>query len=70
MGLAASLQHQDTGSIPSLAQCVLKDLVLPQLWHRSQLWLGSDPQPRNTICLGVPPPKKEGEVARIAEKYI
>ena len=37
MGSVASLQHQDAGSILSLA-C------------RSQLWLGSDPWPENSIC--------------------
>ena len=28
----------------------LKGPVLPQLWHRLQLWLESDPWPRNCIC--------------------
>ena len=32
--------YEDVGSIPGLAQPV-KDTVLPQLWHRSQLCLGS-----------------------------
>ena len=36
--------------IPSLTQWV-KDPALPQLWLRSQLQLGSDPWPRNSICL-------------------
>ena len=48
-GPVASLQHQDTG--PILAQhSRLKDLVLPQLWHRLQLQLRSDPWPWNSIC--------------------
>ena len=45
----ASWECWGTGSIPSLVQWV-KDLALPQLWLRSQLWLGSDPWPRNSIC--------------------
>ena len=44
-----SLEHQDTGLIPGPAQWV-KDLAFLQLWHRSQLWLGSDPWARNSIC--------------------
>ena len=38
---------------------VVKDLVLPQLWHRSQLWLGSDSWPANSIWHGVA--KKRGK---------
>ena len=43
-GSEASLLHQDTGFIPGPAQWVKG---LSELWHRSQLWLGSDPWPRN-----------------------
>jgi len=39
------------GSIPGLAQWV-EDPASPQLQLRSQLWLGSDPWPRNSIWLG------------------
>ena len=46
------LECWDTGSIPSPAQWV-KDLVLSKLQCSSQLWLGSDPWPRNSICHGV-----------------
>ena len=41
-GSAASLERWDAGLIPGLAQWV-KDLVLPKLWHRSQV-------PGNSIC--------------------
>ena len=40
MGLAASWEHWDAGSIPSLSQWV-KDLVSLQLWLRSEPWPGS-----------------------------
>ena len=43
MGLAASWEHWDTGSITGPAQWV-KDLVLLQLQLRP------DPQPGNSIC--------------------
>ena len=33
--------------------------LLPQLWCRLQLWLGSDPWPRNSICRGRWPKKKK-----------
>lgn len=49
MGLAASRQHWDAGLILSPAQWI-KDLALPRLWHRMQLWLRSDPCPQNSIC--------------------
>ena len=44
---------------PWTAQWV-KDQTLPQLQHRSQLWLGSDPWPRNSICCKVA--KKEKKI--------
>ena len=46
--LAESLQSQD--QVPSPAQhSGFKDLALMQLRRGSQLWLGSDPWPRNSI---------------------
>ena len=41
-------------------QCV-KDLALPQLWCRSQLHLGTDPWPGNTICHGAAQKEREKE---------
>ena len=57
MGSAASLQCHTLVQLPAL-RSELKDLALPQLWCRSQLQLGSDPWPRNSICLGFGHKKK------------
>ena len=46
------------GWITGLAQWI-KDLVLLQLWHRSQLWLRFNPWPRNFHMLPVPSQKKK-----------
>ena len=48
----------EAGSIPSPAQWV-KDLALPQLWRRFQLYLGFDPWPGNFHILWVRPGKKK-----------
>ena len=52
-----SLEPWDPDSNPSPAQWV-KDPALPQ-WHRSQLWLGSNPWWRNSICCGVAKKEKK-----------
>ena len=36
----------------------LKDLALPHLWHRLQLWLGFSPWPRNFHMPGMWPLKQ------------
>jgi len=48
IGRAVSLQHSG-----------LSDLVLPQMWCRWLLWLGSDPWPGNSIRRVVERGKKE-----------
>ena len=58
MGLAASWEYWDSISIPSPAQWV-KDLVLPQLQHKSQLLLKSDPWPGNPLCGGAAEKEKK-----------
>ena len=58
MGLAASLECWVTDLIPGSAQWV-KDLVMLQLWCGLQLGLGSEPWPRNSLCLGVAEKRKE-----------
>ena len=40
-------------------RAMLKDPVLPQLWHRLQLLLGSDPWPGNSRCRRVVKKGKE-----------
>ena len=60
MGLAASWELWNTGSIPSLAWWV-KDPVLLQLWLRLEMKLGCDPWPRNSICQAPLPQKKIAE---------
>ena len=46
------------GSIPGWCSG-LKDLALPQLRYRSQLWLGFNPWPRNFHMLGSTAIKKK-----------
>jgi len=63
MGSVASVEHWDTGSIPSPAQWV-KDLALLQLQQRSQKCLGSDPWPENSICHKAAKRGKKKELVR------
>ena len=49
MGSVESLEQWDTGLIPSPKQWI-KDPALPKLWHRLQLWIGSDPWPGKSLC--------------------
>ena len=66
MGLAASLQYQDAGSIPISAQGV-KDSAWPQLQRRSKLQLRSDPwhDTGTPYAAGWPNKKKEKEIASL-----
>lgn len=54
------------GSISRAVQQV-KDPVLPQLWHRSQLGLGFDPWSKNFHMLRERPEKKERKEERKKE---
>ena len=48
-----------------LSKDTIKDLALPQLWHRPQLWHGFDPWSRNFHMLRVQPKiKKERHYQR------
>ena len=53
---ATSLKHADFRS--STVVQWIKDQVLLQLWHRSQLWFGFDPWHGNFHMLWVPLRKK------------
>ena len=53
-------------SIPNRTQWV-KDPALPQLWYRLQMWLGSDPWPRNSICRRVAKKKKKKKKDRMKQ---
>ena len=56
MGLAASLQRQDTSSIPGPAEW---DQVLLQLWYRSQMCWDLLPGPGTPYATGWPTKEKE-----------
>ena len=66
MGSVTSLVDWDLCSTPGPAHWV-KDPVLLQLGHRSQLWLRSDPCPRNAICCQVV--KKEKKKKRWGKEW-
>ena len=76
-GLALSLWQLGSllgaGSIPGLMQWVKDPVLLPQLWHRSQLQLRFHPQPGNLgtfTCPGcsTPAKKKKEKVLMCTEK--
>ena len=58
MGWVASWDHWDAGLIPGATQWI-GDPALLQLWLKSQLQLGCDPWPRNSICCGVVKKRKK-----------
>ena len=69
-GSVVSLQLWDVGSIPGQTQQVT-DPALLQLWHRLQLWLGSDPWPLKSICQRTAKKKtKSGTVLKKKKKNI
>ena len=55
--LALSLQQLGFQVWPPAPCGELKDLVLRQLWHRSQLWFRSDPWPTNFYMPRMQPQK-------------
>ena len=55
---------RDSGSIPAPAQWV-KDLALPQLKHRLQLWLRFDAWPENSTCLRTAKGQKERDESHL-----
>ena len=56
----------DTGSVPGPTRCV-KHPALLQLQCRSQLQLGSDPWPGNSICLGMAEKEKTIVIVQISK---
>ena len=72
MAQGLSIHHclgDGRGLIPGSAKWI-KHLVLPQLWHRLQLWLELDPWPRNFHVLRVWPNKEKKERKEIGKKMI
>ena len=63
-----SLKMRKAG-IPTVAQQV-KDLAVPQLWHRSQLRIRFDPWPRNFHMSWVQPKEREREKERLKINYL
>jgi len=55
------------GLIPGPVQWV-KDPAMLQLQHRSQLWFGFDPWPRNFHTLQVQPKKKDKDKIKLKKK--
>ena len=63
VGSVVSWECWDAGLILSPAQWV-KDRVLLQLWHRSLLWLRSDPWPGSYVCHRAPEKGKKKKKKR------